>query len=172
MQNWLIPTVRLPQSIKPKLIYIPELKQDITISQNCQVHPITKQETFWWEVSQSVYTGDTGDPKGVPEGVVFFTWSEKVTEDIIGYSLLAFYAIVVLGIGRALRAVIQVNSNEIFIKDMPRPDSLLLICEGILISRMENNLEREEELYYILIDIMRSPEILKMISESSLKKKE
>ena len=54
---------------------------------------------------------------------------------------------------------------------MPKPDQLLLICEGILISRIENNLEREEELYYILIDIMRSPEILKMITDSSLRKK-
>ena len=31
--------------------------------------------------------------------------------------------------------------------------------------------EREEELYHILIDIMRSPEMIKSISGSSLKKK-
>ena len=130
---------------------------------------MTNVTSFWWEVTQDVYTGDTGDPN--KEGVVFFTWSEKATDDIIGYSLLAFYAIVVLGIGQALRSGIQVDSNNIFVKDMPRPDSLLLICEGILISRMENNLEREEELFYVLIDIMRSPEILKRITDSSLKEK-
>ena len=54
---------------------------------------------------------------------------------------------------------------------MPRPDSLLLLCEGVLISRLENNIEREEELYYILIDIIRSPEVIKMITDSSIKKK-
>ena len=54
---------------------------------------------------------------------------------------------------------------------MPNPDSLLLICEGILISRLEDNIEREEELYYILIDVIRSPEVIKMITESSIKKK-
>jgi hypothetical protein len=171
MKKWFIPTVRLPQDIKPKLIPLLNLRQDITIANKCSINPNTKQESFWWEVTQNQYTGDIIEDPKVPEGVVFFTWSEKVTDDLIGYSLITFYIIVVLGIGRALRSVIQTDSNAIFIKDMPRPDSLLLICEGILISRMENNLEREEELFYVLIDIMRSPEILKMITDSSLKKK-
>jgi len=128
MQKWFIPTVRLPQDIKPKLIPLRDLAQNITISQNCTYNPTTMQSVFWWEVSQNVYTGDVDktNPKA-PQGVVFFTYSEKVTDAVIGYSLIMFYAIVVLGIGRALRAVIQTNSNEIFIKDMPRPDSLLLI---------------------------------------------
>ena len=169
MKDWLIPTIRLPQDIKPKLINIPQLKQNISITHAWENNEVTGVTSFWWEVTQDVYTGDTGDPN--KEGVVFFTWSEKATDDIIGYSLLAFYAIVVLGIGQALRSGIQVDSNNIFVKDMPRPDSLLLICEGILISRMENNLEREEELFYVLIDIMRSPEILKRITDSSLKEK-
>jgi len=83
---------------------------------------------------------------------------------------MAFYIVVVLGVGKVVRSGLAARSEQIFIKDMPKPDSLLLICEGILISRLENNLEREEQLYFVLIDIMRSPEILKMITSSSLKK--
>ena len=120
-------------------------------------------------MTQNTYKSDPEDPN--ENGLVFFTWSEKVTENIVGYSLITFYTIIVLGIGQFLRSALQTNSNNIFIKDMPRPDSLLLICEGILISRMEKNLEREEELFYVLIDVMRSPEILKMITDSSLKEK-
>ena len=120
-------------------------------------------------MTQNTYTSDPEDSD--ENGLVFFTWSEKVTENIVGYSLITFYTIIVLGIGQFLRSALQTNSNNIFIKDMPRPDSLLLICEGILISRMEKNLEREEELFYVLIDVMRSPEILKMITDSSLKEK-
>ena len=120
-------------------------------------------------MTQNTYKSDPEDPD--ENGLVFFTWSEKVTENIVGYSLITFYTIIVLGIGQFLRSALQTNSNNIFIKDMPRPDSLLLICEGVLISRMEKNLEREEELFYVLIDVMRSPEILKMITDSSLKEK-
>lgn len=171
MKNWFIPTIRLPGTIKPKLIRVDQLAQNIYISRNCSINTNTGTTSFWWEVSQFEWTrGDEGRG-GEPQGVVFFTWSEKVTGQLVQYSLITFYVVVVLGIGRALRAVIQTDANEIFIKDMPRPDSLLLLCEGILISRLENNLEREEELYYVLIDILRSPEILKMITDSSLKKK-
>jgi hypothetical protein len=53
---------------------------------------------------------------------------------------------------------------------MSKPDELLLLCEAIHISRLENNTKREEELYFILIDIMRSPEVLKVITGTSIKK--
>ena len=117
-------------------------------------------------------TNFTDESSGEAQGIVFFTWSERVAGSLTDYPILTFYVVIVLGIGRVIRGVILTNSEQIFIKDMPRPDSLLLICEGILISRLENNLEREEELYFILIDIMRSPEVLKMITDSSLKKKQ
>ena len=53
---------------------------------------------------------------------------------------------------------------------MAKPDQLLLLCEAVHISRLENNTKREEELFFILIDIMRSPEVLKIITGSSIKK--
>ena len=60
-------------------------------------------------------------------GIVFFTWSEKVSSSLVAYSIVTFYIVVVLGIGRFLRAAIQTGTDQIFIKDMPRPDSLILI---------------------------------------------
>lgn len=127
MGGWLIPTIRLPQDIKPKLIKVKELSQDIWISRNCSINPSTNQTAYWWEVSQKVYTRNGIDDQDTKLGVVFFTWSEKVTSQLIGFGLISFYVVVVLGIGRALRAIIQSGSEQIFIKDMPRPDSLLLI---------------------------------------------
>lgn len=130
--------------------------------------------SFWWEVDQNRFSpqGPIEPTQQNKQGVVFFTWSERVTGSLASFSIVTFYVVVVLGIGRMIRDIIKVGSEQIFIKDMPKPDSLMLICEGILISRLENNLEREEQLYFILIDIMRSPEIIKMITTSSLKKKE
>lgn len=46
-----------------------------------------------------------------------------------------------------------------------------MICQCIYIYRVQKNLRNEEELYMILIDIMRSPETLKSITGTSLKKK-
>jgi len=169
MEDWFIPTIRLPPTIRPKLLRVESLRQDVYISRNCTINTATDQTAFWWEIFQTVRVNES---KTGSQGLVFFTWSERVTSSLVDYPVLTFYIVIVLGIGRALRAGIIVNSEQIFIRDMPRPDSLLLICEGILISRLENNLEREEELYFVLIDIMRSPEILKMITKSSLKNKE
>jgi hypothetical protein len=51
---------------------------------------------------------------------------------------------------------------------MTNPDELLLLCEAIHISRLENNIEREEYLYFIMLDILRSPEVVKIITETSV----
>lgn len=46
-----------------------------------------------------------------------------------------------------------------------------MICTAIFIYRVQRKLVEEEELYFILIDIMRSPEMIKSLTGSSLKKK-
>jgi hypothetical protein len=51
---------------------------------------------------------------------------------------------------------------------MVLPNKLLNVCEGIRISRIKKDYLKEEQLYYLLIDLMRSPEIIKSITKSSL----
>ena len=46
--------------------------------------------------------------------------------------------------------------------------SLLKLCEGIKVSRYRSNFEEEEKLYYILIEIMRSPDYLRLMTNSSI----
>lgn len=103
---------------------------------------------------------------------MFITISDKITGSLAQYSVITFYVSIVLVIGRLLRGVLVTGSEKLFISEMPHPDMLLILCEGIIISRLERNLEREEELYFVLMDIMRSPEIIKVISKSSIKKKQ
>lgn len=43
---------------------------------------------------------------------------------------------------------------------MPYPNDIIELCDGITVYRMEGNLEKEYELYNLLIRIYRSPEIL------------
>ena len=87
---------------------------------------------------------------------------------MVEYSVLTFYAIIVLAVGRIIRSVLAGQTEALFITEVPRPDRLLILCEGVIISRMERRLDREEELFFVLIDILRSPEILKIITQSSL----
>ena len=106
-------------------------------------------------------------------GPAFVVVAEKNTgtSSLSSGGVISFYLTIVLVVGTALKSGLLAPTEKIFITDMPKPDKLLLICEGILISRLEENLDWEEELYYVLIDIVWSPEILKMITGSSLKEK-
>ena len=74
-------------------------------------------------------------------------------------------------VASALRSGIVPFSYQIFITDAPLTEDILMICTSIHIYRMQRDLEQEEELYFILIDIMRSPEMIKELSKSSLKKR-
>ena len=51
---------------------------------------------------------------------------------------------------------------------MPYAEDIINLCEGILISRYSFDYDNEEKLYYILIDLMRSPDYLKILTESSM----
>ena len=51
---------------------------------------------------------------------------------------------------------------------MPHNEELLNLCEGIKVSRYSYNFEEEEKLYYILIEIMRSPDYLRLLTSSSI----
>jgi hypothetical protein len=55
--------------------------------------------------------------------------------------------------------------------EMPHPDNLIRICEAIIVARVERDLIREEILYFELIDLIRSPEIVKLISGSYVKQR-
>ena len=44
--------------------------------------------------------------------------------------------------------------------DIPAADNLLKICEGIILARVEKDLVKEEMLYFWLIDILRSGDLM------------
>ena len=51
---------------------------------------------------------------------------------------------------------------------MVNQNKLFSVCEGIKISRMRKNYLQETKLYFLLIEMMRSPEIIKNMTQSSL----
>jgi hypothetical protein len=107
------------------------------------------------------------------EGIQLYVVSEKYSPVTFNFSVITFYISVTYLVGKLLRVIISGGANNIPLVDMRHPDALMNICSGIYVSRMNGDLMKEEELYYELIDILRSPELMKMIAgSSSIKNKE
>ena len=79
----------------------------------------------------------------------------------MNYSLISFYIVIIYTISKLIRLGFVPVTSAIFINDAPNPDDLLDLCEIIHLFRMKEMFYEEEELYFLLIDIMRSPEIFK-----------
>jgi hypothetical protein len=118
---------------------------------------------FYWDVGVMAETKLTG--------LKFFTISEKYSPMTFSFSVITFYISVVGVAGRLLRMLLAGHVNFIM-TEMPNPEPLINMCNGVYLSRMTGDLLREEVLYYELVDIIRSPEMLKTITgKSSLKEK-
>jgi hypothetical protein len=166
LKDFYIPSLRLSSSTHPKLINDKVLKP-ITVSLNLkcnlteQIPPVDYTKSYF-----TLRKYDQNDPS---TGIVFHTFSDMVSKTSVSYNILTFYISFVIVVGRVIRGIIAGAAEKIILTEMPEPGPLINLCEGIKISRYRNDLERELHLYYVLIDFMRSPEILKKLTKSCLK---
>ena len=58
--------------------------------------------------------------------------------------------------------------SKITLTEMPYCQEIINLCEGIKISRNSFDFNQEEKLYYILIELMRSPDYLRFLTDSSV----
>jgi piezo-type mechanosensitive ion channel component 1/2 len=93
-----------------------------------------------------------------------------VSETTASYDVVGFYISFILVIGKVIRSIISGEETRIILTEMPEPESLMTLCEGIKISRYRRDFVKEEYLFYVLIDLMRSPEIIKIITKSCIRK--
>ena len=102
------------------------------------------------------------------QGIKFVTFSDLYSKVTFGYDVLTFYVTFVILAGKVIRAIFLGSAERIMYIQMVNPNRLFSLCEGIKISRIRNDFLQEEKLYYLLIDLMRSPEIIKNMTQSSL----
>jgi hypothetical protein len=102
------------------------------------------------------------------EGIVFHVFSDKVSSSISGYSILTFYVSFILLAGTYVRNFFAGQPTKITLTEMPYCQEIINLCEGIKISRNSFDFNQEEKLYYILIELMRSPDYLRFLTESSV----
>ena len=102
------------------------------------------------------------------EGIFFYTMSDKVSETTSGYSVITFYVTFVLLAGNYVRNFFAGEPSKITLTEMPECLDLINLCEGIKIARFSYDFEQEEKLYYILMELMRSPDYLKSLTKPSV----
>jgi hypothetical protein len=72
-------------------------------------------------------------------------------------------------ISKTFRAAFVPNTERIWIEECKDPVDILMLCDTIHLYRLKQMLKEEEQLYYLLIDILRTPSVLKDITGSSLR---
>ena len=70
-------------------------------------------------------------------------------------------------VGNYVRNFFAGQPEKIMLTEMPYSGKIIDLCEGIKISRNSFDFKQEEELYYRLIELMRSPEYLRSLTMSS-----
>ena len=96
--------------------------------------------------------------------------SRKTIPFVYKYPIMTFYVTFIYVIFRLFRQGLVPQTNTIQIVDSPDPSKILELIETINMYRNLKKYKQEEELYFLLIDIMRSPLLFKEITGSSLKK--
>ena len=91
------------------------------------------------------------------------------TSFLAGLNVTTFYTTITLVVGSSLRPVFIFGTWRGWIYECTHPDLIIKVIEAVYMYRHEENLEKEEESYRILIEIIRSPEFLKTIGGSTLK---
>ena len=106
------------------------------------------------------------------EGLVFHTFSDKASSSTSGYSVLTFYVSFILLAGNYVRNFFSGEAERINLTELPHSKALINLCEGVHVSRYSFDYEQEEKLYYILMELMRSPDYLKILTKSSIEQYE
>ena len=100
-------------------------------------------------------------------GIVFHVFSDQVSTTTSGTTILTFYVSFVLLAGTYIRNFFASRPETIILTEMPHAEEIINLCEGIRLARYMYDFEQEEKLYYVLIELMRSPDYLRTLTKSS-----
>ena len=95
--------------------------------------------------------------------------SRKSLPSFLTYPLLTFYVSIIYVLAKVFRMGLVPITWATYINDAPDPDDVLMLCETINLYRLKEKLVEEEELFFLLKDILRSPEFLKAITGDTIR---
>jgi hypothetical protein len=141
---------------------IPEKINNYPVEINLTKH-INNNNSYWTFDSLNQLKNESYD-----EGIYFITFTDLYSKITFGYDVLTFYITFIYFAGTLIRQLFLGQAERVIYTEMVNPNKLINVCEGIRISRIKKDFVQEDRLYYLLIDLMRSPEIVKSITKSSL----
>jgi len=104
------------------------------------------------------------------EGIHLKVFSDLQSNSLFAdASLFAFYIGTAMTIGTMFRLIVMYKADRIFITDARDPDKIRNLITAIFRQRLEGNLKREEELFFLLFEILRNPQLFSHLTGSSLK---
>ena len=167
LNDFYYPAMRLSSDPHPKVLRdTSEFTLISTILKfNCEEKNETKGDIEYYKSYFTFYR----DVNETIKSLEFHTFSDKISEVTSGYSVITFYVTFVLLAGNYVRNFFTGAPEKIMLTELPDPRQLVNLCEGIKTCRYSFELEKEEQLYYVLIEFIRSPEYLRMITKSSVK---
>ena len=151
--NGFSPFVRLTASSEPKQI-------ELDINKTITIKPSYKDNSSLFEF----YFDNIISEKGIQ----YHAFNDKVSSSTFGYSIIGFYSAFILVIGTYVTAFFNYEPEKIIVGEMPHPEKLLNLCECVKISRYTHDFKKEEYLYNILIEIMRTPDFIKKLTQSTV----
>ena len=116
----------------------------------------------------SFFTVKTIDKNNSTSPFEIHVFNDEISEATSGYSVLTFYITFVLLAGTYIRNFLSSEPEKIILGEMPHAKEIVNLCEGVKIARYGYDFKNEEYLYTVLIELMRSPDYLKMLTSSSL----
>ena len=117
---------------------------------NCTLSYLTMDSTSWWQLTE-------GD---VSPSFIVLSDSVPAFATLSSYGIIGLYVAVVLTVGRFIRMIITDLTLRIMYEDLPNPDLILQLCLDILLAREFGEFETEETLFWRLITVFRSPQLL------------
>lgn len=60
------------------------------------------------------------------------------------------------------------KTTEIWYEEMPKPEVLFVLIDAIEMSRTQKDFLKEDILYYFMVELLRNPEDLKLLTGSML----
>ncbi|CAD8150413.1 unnamed protein product [Paramecium octaurelia] len=98
------------------------------------------------------------------DGLLYFVVCDKFSVLTNGLSVITIYTTIILLIAKCIRSTFSSQVFMLEFTQMLQPDDLLSICQAVSVARQLENYGKENLLYFELIDILRSPELVKAMT--------
>ncbi|TDH69418.1 hypothetical protein CCR75_002851 [Bremia lactucae] len=167
------------ESLYPAVVQLTASRGVLQRSTGMQSVTITKhalKESTWWSMKPDVNSSDASSYCSSTYPFCIVAVSDKIVQGlttlgISSYGIMAVYIFVVVTVGSAVKGFFRGKVYHIQYEELPDPDDVLELVEGIYIARKEQyvgHLKDEVRLFESLVRMLRSPETLLKVTGTNV----